>query len=103
MSEIEANLIMKTPAEVFTPRAAKVNPHMYVQRADLELQLSNALAESKHVIIHGESGSGKTWLYKAVLASKSSVFAVAGLANANRFGYWCRIERTCSGERRANP
>jgi DNA helicase HerA-like ATPase len=86
MSEIQANLIMKTPSEVFTPRAGKVNSQMYVQRAELELQLNNALGESKHIIIHGESGSGKTWLYKSVLASKNSVFAVADLANANRFG-----------------
>jgi hypothetical protein len=86
MDGIQTNLIMKTPAEVFTPRSAKVNPQMYVQRLDLEQVLKLALAESKHIIIHGESGSGKTWLYKSVLASQGSVFKVADLANANRFG-----------------
>lgn len=52
------------PEEVFTPRSPEVNSEMYIARPDLEKALKNALRSSLHVIIHGESGTGKSWLYK---------------------------------------
>ena len=53
---------------VFTPRGDTVNPQMYIPRADLESALKRSVRKPKHIIIHGESGTGKTWLYKKVFA-----------------------------------
>lgn len=74
------------PEEVFTPRAAEVNQGMYVARTALELALSNALRGNLHIVIHGESGTGKSWLYKKNLADAGITFAIANLANASRLG-----------------
>ncbi len=71
--------------EVFTPRQAQVNPNMYVERPQLEMELIRALKGSLHVIVHGESGGGKSWLYKRVLESENAVVRVANCANAVRF------------------
>ena len=38
-----------------------------------------ALRVPKHVIIHGESGTGKTWLYKKVLGDKGYHYEVANM------------------------
>ncbi|TXT19300.1 MAG: hypothetical protein FD138_4352 [Planctomycetota bacterium] len=74
------------PDDVFTPRAAAFNPEMYVQRQDLENALKAALNGRQHIVIHGESGTGKSWLYKRVLADCTAHFEVANLANASRLG-----------------
>jgi hypothetical protein len=79
----------KDPRKVFTPREPKVNEQMYVRRPDLEEALVSSLYETKHLILHGESGSGKSWLYKNVLDRQNIVFDVANLANASRFGAIC--------------
>jgi hypothetical protein len=76
----------RKPEEVFTPRAFEVNPAMYMPRADLETAFVNALRGDKQIIVHGESGSGKSWLYKKVLADQDYDLLVADLANASRFG-----------------
>jgi hypothetical protein len=39
---------------------------MYVTRPRLEERLSEALKSTKYIVIHGESGNGKTWLYRKV-------------------------------------
>ncbi|MCA6556445.1 MAG: hypothetical protein IM583_07410, partial [Pseudanabaena sp. M114S2SP2A07QC] len=57
----------KKPEEVFTPRASDINESMYVDRPDLEADLKKGLRSGMHLLIYGESGSGKTWLYKRVL------------------------------------
>jgi hypothetical protein len=75
-----------TPDQVFTPRSAEINKEMYVERTDLQLALSQALRSNYHIILFGQSGSGKTWLYKGVLAAASMPFIVSNLANAKRFG-----------------
>lgn len=54
------------PNTVFTPRGSKVT-QMYVHRSALEERVSAALGQNQHILIHGESGCGKTWLYKKVL------------------------------------
>lgn len=74
------------PEEVFTPRAAEVNEGMYVARTALELALNNALRGNLHIVIHGESGTGKSWLYKKNLADAGINFTIANLANASRLG-----------------
>lgn len=56
----------KRPGDVFTPRAATVNESMYVRRPKLEERLIDAIDANKYIVIHGESGNGKTWLYKRV-------------------------------------
>jgi len=74
------------PEEVFTPRAAEVNPDMYISRANLERALNNALRGNLHIVIHGESGTGKSWLYKQNFSREGVAFMVANLANASRLG-----------------
>jgi AAA domain len=76
----------KSPHEVFTPRAAEVNRAMYVERPDLEKALKNAFLGTRHILIHGESGCGKSWLYKHTFDAAGIKFTVANLANASRLG-----------------
>lgn len=74
------------PQEVFTPRSATVNKFMYVTRQDLEETLTFALQGHLHIVIHGESGTGKSWLFKKVLTDANATYVVANLANASRLG-----------------
>lgn len=76
----------KSPAEVFTPRSPTVNDEMYIGRPDLEAALEKALLGTQHVLIHGESGSGKSWLYKHVIKRLNGHAVSVNLANASRFG-----------------
>lgn len=73
---------MKDPHDVFTPRAAVINNDMYVSRRTLEKKLSDAMLGGKHIVIHGESGSGKSWLYKKVLNDRHATYKVVNLASA---------------------
>ena len=61
---------VKHPNEVFTPRNPQVNESMYVERPDLEKALRSGVNGSLHVLIHGESGSGK-YSSNAILAHDS--------------------------------
>jgi|GEM_PF-367704 len=72
--------------EVFTPRSADVNSEMYVPRPHLEISLSRILDGTTHALIYGDSGSGKTWLYKQVLKDRGAKEFVANCANAARLG-----------------
>ena len=72
--------------EVFTPRRNDVNREIYVDRPELEKELRRALGGSLHCVIFGESGSGKSWLYKKVLQDMGAQTAAANCANAVRFG-----------------
>ncbi len=74
------------PEEVFTPRSAEVNVGMYVARPELEKALRNALRGNLHMVLHGESGTGKSWLYKKTFTDLSTAYLVANLANASRLG-----------------
>ncbi|WP_294393125.1 AAA family ATPase [uncultured Sphingomonas sp.] len=77
------NLFSKAqPNDVFTPRSREINERMYVDRPELEERLEDALKGDKYIIVHGESGNGKTWLYKRVLTHKSVRFEIVNLANA---------------------
>lgn len=69
---------------VFTPRKTDVNPAIYVPRDDLELALKRAIRGAMHVVVYGESGSGKSWLYKKVLADLSAAVFSANSSNALR-------------------
>lgn len=89
-----------TPETVFTPRSADINPNIYITRTELEKALKNALRGSVHMLIHGESGSGKSWLYKKTLKDNKIRFIVANSANASRLGSFTSefknlIDREC--------
>lgn len=72
--------------EVFTPRKTDVNREVYIERPDLEKELKRALTGSLHTVIFGESGCGKSWLYKKVIADLGAYSLSANCANALRFG-----------------
>lgn len=59
---------------------------MYISRPSLEKALQTALRGNLHMIIHGESGTGKSWLYKKTFRDGGVPFIVANLANASRLG-----------------
>ncbi|GAA5213191.1 AAA family ATPase [Corallincola platygyrae] len=72
--------------QVFTPRKSDVNTEMYVQRPVHEKSLSRALKRDSHTLVFGESGNGKSWLYKKVLDALGIKYVVANCANASRIG-----------------
>jgi ABC-type molybdenum transport system ATPase subunit/photorepair protein PhrA len=59
---------------------------MYIDRPDLEERLTQGIKASQHLVIHGESGSGKSWLYKRVFDREKVTYKVGNLADAARFG-----------------
>lgn len=67
----------KEPHEVFTPRQAEVNMEMYVHRPYHEKMLRRWLKETMHGFVFGESGSGKTWLYKNLFKQEQINYKVA--------------------------
>lgn len=69
--------------EVFTPRSHDVNEKMYVERPGLEKSLKQAIEGSQHVLLCGESGNGKSWLYKKVFYGNFH-YVAANCANAAR-------------------
>ncbi|WP_083225533.1 AAA family ATPase [Neptunicoccus sediminis] len=74
------------PDEVFTPRSADVNPNLYIPRPDLEEELIEGLSESQHLVIFGESGNGKSWLYKKVFKQENVTCEVVNLVQASTLG-----------------
>ncbi|ABZ94643.1 Hypothetical protein LBF_2146 [Leptospira biflexa serovar Patoc strain 'Patoc 1 (Ames)'] len=72
--------------KVFTPRSSEVNSSMYIRREEIENAFNEAFESGKHIIVHGESGSGKSWLYKNYFLKNDIVYEPANLANASRFG-----------------
>ncbi|WP_336916186.1 AAA family ATPase [Vibrio cholerae] len=74
----------KEITEVFTPRQSDVNTDMYVDRPLHEKALARALKRNSHTLIFGDSGNGKSWLYKKVLTENSIPYVVANCANASR-------------------
>lgn len=74
------------PHTVFTPRSGEVNEKMFVPRKELESALANALRGTKHILIHGQSGCGKSWLYKHRLSADGFRHLVAYMDNACRLG-----------------
>jgi Cdc6-like AAA superfamily ATPase len=71
--------------EVFTPRNSEVNANMYVQRPVLEQKLLRALNGGMHSLLFGESGNGKSWLFKHVLVKNKIPFVIANAGNISRF------------------
>ena len=60
---------------------------MSVCRPDLEESSQRALRGTQHILIHGESGSGKSWLYKRVFSQTGVRYIVVKtLQNAAHLG-----------------
>jgi len=70
--------------EVFTPRGRNVNEEMYISRPELEKQLVRSVKGTKHSILFGESGNGKTWLYKHTFNKNNIDYKVANAGNISR-------------------
>ena len=73
-------------ADVFTPRSSNVNLKTYVPRLTLERSLLRSIQGSMHSVLFGESGNGKSWLYKKVLDQHGYHYKIANCANASRLG-----------------
>lgn len=69
--------------EVFTPRNSEVNENMYIEREALEKELFRSIKGSMHSFLFGESGNGKSWLYKKVFSDKKIDYVVANCARAS--------------------
>jgi len=65
---------------------SEVNESMYVHRPLHEKLLKRATERNSHTLIFGDSGNGKSWLYKKVLDDLNTPFVVANCANASRLG-----------------
>lgn len=72
--------------DVFTPRSSTVNEEMYVSRPNLEKALEKGLKRNIHNLLTGESGNGKSWLYKKVLHYLDMPFKTVNLSLAARHG-----------------
>lgn len=57
---------------------------MYIQRDEIEKALYRSVLGSMHTFLFGESGNGKSWMYKKVLSEKKINFVVANCASASR-------------------
>ena len=75
--------LRKAINEVFTPRNAFVNENMYIERPDLENALKRKIRGTQNIIVYGESGCGKSWLYKKVLSELEIPYHTVNLANAS--------------------
>ena len=70
--------------EVFTPRKSTINEKMYVQRPELEKRLLRSIKSGMHTFLFGESGNGKSWLYKHVLNQNIIPYVVVNGGNVSR-------------------
>ena len=83
--DLGLNFFTTSPDEVFTPRSAEVSS-LYIPRPELELELQEALSETQHIVIFGESGNGKSWLYKKEFEKEMVYYEVINLVQASRLG-----------------
>lgn len=74
------------PEEVFTPRSHSINKYSYVERKSYLKSLEEGFKGSKHMFLHGDSGTGKSWLYKDFLKKNKILHLTANLSNASRLG-----------------
>ncbi|WP_106803452.1 AAA family ATPase [Pseudomonas sp. S5D5] len=73
----------KNITAVFTPRSRELNLDMYVPRPTFEEELEEAFERHSHTLLFGESGNGKTWLYKVALKKNNIPFVIANCASAS--------------------
>ena len=72
--------------DVFSPRSSAVNNDIYVHREGLERDLLSGLESHYELLLHGDSGCGKSWLYKKIFADNGIKYQIADCANAVRLG-----------------
>lgn len=75
----------KQPNEVFNPRG-EYNPDMYIERPEYERSFRLALQSDLCILVHGQSGTGKTWLTRRVLSGQLFEYRVVNLATASNVG-----------------
>lgn len=75
----------KQPNEVFNPRS-EYNPDMYIARPEYERSFRLALQSDLCILVHGQSGTGKTWLTRRVLTGQNFEYRVVNLATASNAG-----------------
>lgn len=73
------------PTTVFTPRG-DYNPKMYAPRAELEEDFGQKLRRNEHIVIYGDSGCGKSWLYRNFFSTNNVYFTIVNLADVSRNG-----------------
>jgi len=73
------------PEDVFTPRRPMVNEAMYIPRDGLENALLRATKGTQHMILSGDSGCGKSWLFKKVFEDNNIEYLIVDCANVDRF------------------
>lgn len=76
----------KEASDIFTPRQSEVNNDMYIHRSRNEKSIVRWLKESMHGFIFGESGNGKTWLYKKVFDENQVNYVIANCTLASSKG-----------------
>ena len=88
-----------SPESVFTPRG-EFNPKMYTRRPELEADFAKKIRSTSHLVLFGESGCGKSWLYKNFFSDNGVVFKTVNLADASRNdGIAAEILRTVMGNK----
>lgn len=73
----------KDPEQVFVPRSPEIIDTVYIPRDKLEKQLIRAISGTKNVLLKGQSGCGKSWLYKKVFKDKKIKYLVVDLSDAS--------------------
>ena len=69
---------------LFTPRQHEINSKMYIERQELEKHLKRSLRGTMHSFLFGESGNGKSWLFKKVMEANNINFITINCANVSR-------------------
>src|ERR1700735_1594096 len=59
---------------------------MYIRRPYLERALADTVVGSMHALLFGESGNGKSWLYKTVLQAKEIPYVVVNCTSIVALG-----------------
>jgi len=71
-------------SDVFTPKKTEPNLNTYIPRAKIEKSIIDAIDTGMNVVICGESGSGKSWLYKKVFHDYSISYKVINCSSTER-------------------
>lgn len=79
-------MFKKRPEDVFVIRTSTVNEKLYVNRDGLEKELTRLVKTAPNILIKGESGCGKTWLYKKVFDNEKINYEVVDLSQATKDG-----------------
>ncbi|HBJ2623372.1 TPA: AAA family ATPase [Clostridium botulinum] len=72
------------PNEIFNPRG-QYDEKMYISRPKYEGKLKNALLNDMCILVHGQSGTGKTWLTRSVLEKERYYYKAINLALASNY------------------